>query len=235
VARVVLRELPAVSRNATLVTMTPAGHLIFLYDPLCGWCYGSMPAVAALGERDDWIVEPLSSGLFAGNPERRIDAGHAAHIEAADERIAAMTGQVFSDAYRRDVLGDANQAFDSGPATQALCAVSRWDRTREIEALHALQRERWVRGRDITQTRVLVDALAAALGGSSDEWAARLSAPRLKAETQLRINRARQLMDAANVPGVPTLLWASREGLRLLPGQWLFSGRPLADHLVSLA
>jgi putative protein-disulfide isomerase len=211
-----------------------SGHLIYLYDPLCGWCYGSTPALAALAQCPEWIVEPLPTGLFAGTPERRVDASFAAHIDAADARITAMTGQVFSDAYRRQVIGDPTMPFDSGLATQALSAVARWNPTRELEALHALQRERWVRGHDLAQRRVLVDALAAALGGSSADWDERLAVKQLKADTQLRINRARQLMDAVNVQGVPTLLWASREGMRLLPNQWLFNGRPLAESLATL-
>ena len=51
-----------------------------------------------------------------------------------------LTGQPFSEAYRRDVLGDRTRLFDSGPATLALTAVALTAPDREFEALKAIQR-----------------------------------------------------------------------------------------------
>jgi putative protein-disulfide isomerase len=209
-------------------------HLVYLYDPLCGWCYGSVPAMQALAAGGDWIAEPVPSGLFAGTPSRRIDAGFSKHIEQADARIASISGQLFSHTYRQQVLHNRELSFDSGPATEALCAVSRWSAPKELTALHALQLERFVHGRDITKRDVIANALAEALGDDIATWHERLAAPDLPVFTESRLNRARQLMQATGVHGVPTLLWAAPEGLRLLPGQWLFNGKPLADSLATL-
>ncbi|MBX3622137.1 MAG: DsbA family protein [Rhizobacter sp.] len=210
-------------------------HLIYLYDPMCGWCYGAMPAIHGLADLGGCIVEPLPSGLFAGDPARRIDAAMAQHIEAADARIAAMSGQRFSDVYRRKVLGNPAMPFDSGPATQALTAVSQWNVMRELDALHALQRERFVAGRDITRPQVIAQALAASLGDDEPAWAARLADPALPLKTDKRLARARRVMKSIGVQGVPALVWPSEQGLRLLPGQWLFNQKSLAEQLALLA
>ena len=37
--------------------MTKSLH--YLFDPLCGWCYGAMPALAALATEADLRIEPL--------------------------------------------------------------------------------------------------------------------------------------------------------------------------------
>lgn len=210
-------------------------HLIYLYDPLCGWCYGAMPAIHGLADLGGCIVEPLPSGLFAGNPARRIDAAMARRIEDADARIAAMSGQRFSDVYRRKVLGDPDMPFDSGPATQALTAVSLWSVRRELDALHALQRERFVAGRDLSQPEVIAQALAASLGDDAETWQRRLADPGLPLATDKRLARAKRVMKSIGMQGVPALVWPSEQGLRLLPGQWLFNEKSLAEQLALLA
>jgi putative protein-disulfide isomerase len=210
-------------------------HLIYLYDPLCGWCYGAMPAIHGLADLGGCIVEPLPSGLFAGDPAKRIDRAMGQHIEAADARIAAMSGQRFTDIYRRKVLRNPEMPFDSGPATEALTAVSRWNVLRELDALHALQRERFVAGRDISDREVIAQSFAATLGDDAETWLARLADPLLPGATQKRLDRAKRVMQSIGVNGVPTLVWPSDKGLRLLPGQWLFSDKSLVRQLETLA
>lgn len=210
-------------------------HLIYVYDPMCGWCYGAMPAIHGLADLEGCIVEPLPSGLFGGDPSRRIDADMARHIEQADARIAAMSGQRFSDLYRRKVLGNPEMGFDSTPATHALTAVSLWNVRRELDGLHALQRERFVAGRDLGQPEVIAQALAASLGDDAETWARRIADPKVVIATEKRIARAHKVMKSVGVQGVPALVWPSEQGLRLLPGQWLFNQRPLAEQLATLA
>jgi putative protein-disulfide isomerase len=205
-------------------------RLFYLYDPLCGWCYGSVPAVRSLAASGACAVDALPSGLFAGNPFRRIDPAFVQHIVQADARIAALSGRSFSDAYRRDVLGNSVSPFDSGPATQALSAVARWNAARELDALDALQRERYVHGRDLSDRRVIAQALAGTLGDVAD-WLDRLADPALPAATQARTHRARQLMQATRSQGVPALVWPAPDGLRALPTSWLYGDVPLAQRL----
>lgn len=209
-------------------------HLIFLYDPLCGWCYGAMKAIHGLADLGECIVEPVPSGLFASDLSRRIDASMALHIEQTDERIAAMSGQRFTEIYRRKVLASREMPFDSGPATQALTAVSRWNVLRELDALHALQRERFVAGRDLCDREVIAQALAACLGDDAATWLERITDPGLPRATALRIARAHRIMNSIGVQGVPALVWPSDKGLRLLPGQWLFNDKSLARQLATL-
>ena len=109
-------------------------HLIFLYDPFCGWCYGAVPAINGLADSDRCIAEPIPTGLFSGSPDRRIDADAAAAIEQTDARITALSGQRFTDIYRRKVLGNPTMPFDSTAATEALTAVSRWNVRRDPDA-----------------------------------------------------------------------------------------------------
>ena len=210
-------------------------HLLFLYDPMCGWCYGAVAAVGALALDDRFRVEPLPTGLYAGDPSRRIDPRLADHIQKTDARIERLSGQPFSEAYRRNVLGNAGLPFDSGAATEALTAVSLVDPAAELQALHAVQRERFVHGRDITDPEVLAGALAGSAGGAVQAWRERLADPDLEGAAETRVLRARALIDAAGVRGVPALLCLLPEGgLRAFPGELMFDKQPLAERLAPL-
>jgi putative protein-disulfide isomerase len=211
------------------------GRVVYLYDPLCGWCYGSGPAIRALAASGTVEIEALPTGLFAGDPQRRIDAAFARHVLEADARIERLSGEPFSEAYKRQVLGDADMPFDSALATRALNAVARWNPARELDALHALQRERYVHGRDLSDRAVIDAALAAALGDSAAQWRQRIDDDALPAFEAERAARARHWMRATAAHGVPTLaLPAPDRTARALPGNWFFDATPLAQHLAEL-
>lgn len=218
----------------------PLPTLLYLFDPLCGWCYGAAPAVQALARDGRWELALLPSGLFAGDPSRRIDAGFAAHVEQADARIAQMTGQPFSDRYRREVVRNPALPFDSQPATEALGAVRRLSPRHELAALHAIQHARYVEARDVADRQVLAEVLAsvfAAERGIAIEWATpafwrhELADPVLPAEVAERVNQARRVMHAVRAQGVPTLAIDTPQGLRALPPDVLFGGTSPAEAL----
>jgi hypothetical protein len=50
------------SNEATPMAMDKT--LYYLFDPLCGWCYGATPAVAGLLAIPGVSVELLPTGLF---------------------------------------------------------------------------------------------------------------------------------------------------------------------------
>lgn len=179
--------------------------LHYLFDPLCGWCYGAAPAVAALLESPRVYIELLPTGLFSGEGARPMDDAFAAYAWSNDQRIERLTGQSFSERYRERVLGDRQRLFDSGPATLALTAVSLTASARELEALKAIQHARYVDGSDVTQLTVLADLLEA-LG--LKEAAARIAHPDadLLGANRARLGRAQALMREFGARGVPTLI-----------------------------
>ena len=197
--------------------------LTYLFDPLCGWCYGAAPMMRRLAAEPGLAVELSPTGLFSGHGARPMDEGFAAYAWSNDQRIAKLSGQPFSEAYRDHVLA-AGGRFDSGPATLALTAVRLTAPEREWEALKALQKARYVEGGNI-----VTEAGAAAVlqGLGLDAAAARLAAPDgdLIAENQARMAKAGQLMAAFRVNGVPAVVVTGQGGRQLLPANALF-GEP---------
>lgn len=206
--------------------MSQTKTVIYLFDPLCGWCYGASPALASLAGLAGLALDLLPTGLFSGAGARPMDEGFAAYAWANDQRIQAMTGQPFSGLYRTRILADRRRPFDSGPATQALTAVSLTAPEREFQALAAIQAARYVDGRDVTAAQTLSDILA----GLGLAAAAALVAGReggqdgaLTAATAARVERGRQLMAEHRANGVPTLLFDDGSHRRKLDSDILFS------------
>src|SRR3954447_5086798 len=128
------------------IAMSAPIQITYLFDPLCGWCYGASTLIEQLVARPDFAVELAPTGLFAGEGARPMDDGFAAYAWTNDQRISRLSGQPFSEAYRRDVLGDRTRLFDSGPATLALTAVALTAPDREFAALKGLPARPLCRG-----------------------------------------------------------------------------------------
>ncbi len=198
--------------------MTASLH--YLYDPLCGWCYGAAPGLRALTAAEG--LPPLTlhpTGLFSGRGARPMDPVFAAYAWSNDLRIAKLTGQVFSEAYRAGPLGNSDRPFDSTPATRALTAVHRVAPQREAEALAAIQTARFVEGRDITDAAVLASIL---LGLGLDAAAGFAADPTLDILVERRTADGRALLAEARGNGVPTLALRTPEGLAQLPSDALY-------------
>lgn len=179
--------------------------LHYLFDPLCGWCYGATPTLTTLLDAPGVTVELLPTGLFSGEGARPMDENFANYAWGNDQRIARLTEQSFTERYRELVLRDSKQFFDSGPATVALTAVSLTARTKELVALKSIQRARFVEGQDITDLQTLASVL-----GSIElkEAAVMIKNPSqdLLDANRARIAKAQSLMREFNARGVPTFI-----------------------------
>lgn len=206
-------------------------RITYLFDPLCGWCYGAGPVLEQIARLDDVTLALAPTGLFAGPAARPMDEHFAAYAWQNDQRIARLTGQSFTEAYRIRILGNTGGAFDSAPATLGLVAVGLTEPARELEALKLLQRARYVDGRDTTNLQVLADVLDEA---HFTDAASRVRAPddALMIAYRKRIDAARADMARFAVDSVPALVAGAGAGRRLLNSSLLF-GRfeLLAAHL----
>jgi putative protein-disulfide isomerase len=201
--------------------VTPMPRVTYLFDPLCGWCYGASPVLERIAAEAAILLDLAPAGLFSDGGARVMDRRFAAFAWENDQRIASLTGQTFSEAYRSKVLGTEGGLFDSGPATLALTAVRLTAPEREFEALEAIQRARYVEGRDNTDYAVLADVLnQSGLG----EAARRLTAPdeTLLNANRARIDQARTDMQAYGLRGVPALLVGEGERRRPMRADALF-------------
>jgi putative protein-disulfide isomerase len=214
---------------------TEVTSITYLFDPLCGWCYAAAPALGRLQGTPGVRITLAPSGLFAGQGARPMDAQFAAYAWSNDQRIEQLTGQPFTQAYRDNILGAEGGRFDSGPATLALTAVAQTAPGRELEALHALQRARYVDGRDTADAAVLADVLTA-LGLADAAALARAPDVALHRAMAERVANAQALLRAVGARGVPQLVATGQGGaLRLIGGDALLGPHERLVELVMTA
>jgi putative protein-disulfide isomerase len=188
--------------------------LRYVFDPLCGWCYGAVETVSALSGSPAVQLHLMPSGLFSGAGARPMDDAFAAFAWSNDQRIERLTGQHFSSRYRDQVLADRRQMFDSGPASVALTAVALAAPERELDALKAIQRARFVEGLDVTRPETLAALLHA---HALDQAAALLTAtgPGLLEAHVARVAQAQALLQSFGARGVPAFI-LEEDGRRTL-------------------
>lgn len=203
-------------------------EVTYLFDPLCGWCYGATPMLDRLSA-SGVCIELLPTGLFSGAGARPMDEGFAAHAWANDQRIERLTGQKFTQAYQHNVLGIRGTLLDSHAATLGISAAGLEDAHRRLTALKAIQRARYVDGRDIVTVEGVVTVLVdAGMAGA----AAMLKQPTetlLTAHSEL-VGRGRALFQRLHANGVPSLAVIRNETPRLIGSNALFGS---FDNLVA--
>lgn len=196
--------------------------LHYVFDPLCGWCYGAGGTVAKLAGTPGVELRLLPSGLFCGEGARPMDDDFAAYAWSNDQRIERLTGQPFTERYRNNVLTDRQQMFDSGPATVALTAVALTAPEHELAALKAIQHARYVDGQNITAPDTLVavlrtlglDAAAQRLAGFDTE---------LLDANRDRVAKAQTLLRQFGARGVPSFILENNGQRELLHAGNVFS------------
>jgi putative protein-disulfide isomerase len=210
-------------------------NLTYLMDPFCGWCYGAAPTIQALRAEPNVQITLAPTGLFAGDSGRPMNAEFASFAWTNDQRIAQLTGQRFTEAYRTQLLNDSGKRFDSGPATLALTAVQLSEPERELDALSAFQLARYVDGRDTADLAVLA-AILGELG--LDAAATRLlqSDDALVGASRKRMSSARRDMATFGLQGVPNLIVSDGETRRPVSGGALYGDpEPLLASLRAAA
>ncbi|MCQ2999565.1 DsbA family protein [Pseudomonas syringae] len=195
--------------------VSEAVSVTYLFDPLCGWCYGASSVLQRLDALEEFSITLSPTGLFADNHARVMDPGFADFAWSNDLRIGTLTGQPFSEAYQRQILGDHTRRFDSGPANRALSAVAMTEPSLELRALGAIQRGRYVEGLDITDLEVLARIFK---GMELSDAASMLLAQDdgLLSHSRERIKAAQGLMAQMGTSGVPALVLGAGKQRRLI-------------------
>lgn len=198
--------------------MTTTLH--YIYDPLCGWCYGAAPLVKAA--REVLRVIPHGGGMMTGARRQNVTSRLREYVKPHDARIAQLSGQPFGVAYRDGLLHDASAVFDSAPPTAAMLAAEELA-GRGLDMLAQLQIAHYVEGRRIADRVVLVE-LAVSLGLEAQSFAAALDRQSGEA-LQTHFRQTHALMARVGAQGFPSFVLDDGEALKTLEFS-SFLGRP---------
>lgn len=196
--------------------------LHYIYDPLCGWCYGAAPLVEAACAIQGLRVELHGGGMMSGANRQPVSEALRNYVMPHDHRIAALTGQTFGAAYFDGLLRDSDAVFDSTPPTTAILATEAlggWG----ADLLKCIQIAHYVEGRRIAEVGVL-EQLAADIGLDPTAFTAEFTR-QSDATTQAHIAASRALLARVGGRGFPTFALQQGETLTLLDAGRFF-GQP---------
>lgn len=212
--------------------------LHYIYDPLCGWCYGAAPLVEAARTVPGLTIAFHGGGMLAGPNRRTVTPQWRDYVMPHDHRIAELTGQPFGEPYFEGLLRDTTAVMDSEPPIAAVLAAEALGGC-GLDMIHRVQRAHYEEGRRIADAAVLRE-LAAEIGLSPEAFDAEY-ARQTGALTQQHIAQSRQWLDRVGGQGFPTFALEDADGrLGIIDiGPWL--GKPeswvqaLTQHIGTLA
>jgi len=175
--------------------------LHYIYDPLCGWCYGAAPLVKAARAVLD--VRPHAGGMMTGAHRQAVTPQLRAFVKQHDERIAQLSGQPFGLGYSDGLLCDTGVVFDSEPPTAAMLAAQQMA-GRGLDMLAQLQIAHYVEGRPIAERATLI-AVAASLDLDPAAFAEALDGQFGEA-VQAHIGATRKFMAKVGAQGFPSFV-----------------------------
>jgi putative protein-disulfide isomerase len=193
--------------------------LHYIYDPLCGWCYGAKPLVQAAQAVLPVIAH--GGGMMTGANRQKVSPQLRSYVMPHDRRIAEYSGQPFGEAYFEGLLRDHSAVFDSAPPIAAVLAAEQMG-AHGLELLGRLQSAHYVEGRRIADESVLFE-LAHGMGLERQTFEIAFRA----ADTEGHIRNSRAFLAKVGGQGFPTLVLEGNDQFTLIDiGPWL--GKPQA-------
>ncbi len=178
------------------------GKVIYIYDALCGWCYGFSPVAVQLKQRfsNDFEFEVWSGGMVTG--DRVGPLGQMAdYIEKAYPTVEARTGIRFGEAYLNNILRNKNYISDSLPPSLALTVFKSFFPENAAEFARQIQRALYLEGKDLGKIETY-GPLLAEWGIAEADFRERFEDPAYTERTRLEFKQAAEL----GVTGFPTML-----------------------------
>jgi putative protein-disulfide isomerase len=173
--------------------------LHYIYDPLCGWCYGAEPLVWAASKVDGLTLRMHAGGLWP-QPTRLPDHMRR-YIREADARVGQMSGQPYGEPYLNGLLFDSELVLESRPVISAVLAAQALDPNKALSMLRAIQHAHYERGQHVVRDATLRD-IAAEVGLDAGAFTeARKAAP-----VDEHIAESQELMNNVGAQGFPTFV-----------------------------
>jgi putative protein-disulfide isomerase len=192
----------------------PMSQVLYIYDALCGWCYGFSPVVKALYEKyqNKITFDVVSGGMITGARVQPI-AVMRGYIRSAYPSVESMTGVKFGKAYFENILDGNTYISNSEKPSVALCVIKSLQPKSTVAFAAALQTALYHDGQDLNDDRVYAP-LAEAFNLDADQFIHHLNSDAFREKAYAEFRMVKEL----GVRGFPTLLYlepTAQEGARL--------------------
>lgn len=167
--------------------------LIYIYDPLCGWCYGFSPVMQRIlaAQKGKMEFEILSGGMMLGRRAGSINEV-APFIKTAYKNVESYTGVKFGAAFINNLLLPGHYILNSEKPCMALTAFKTFKPEAAFEFAHALQSALYFDGQDLNEDKTY-ENLIKPYGIDAEAFLQRLKSQENKAATYAEFKKVEQL------------------------------------------
>jgi putative protein-disulfide isomerase len=122
-------------------------RIIYVYDAICGWCFGFSPTMAKLKThyQNKIDFEVVSGGLKLGKGAGPIDVV-APYIKTSYKDVESTCGVKFGDAFVNGTLKEGTMILNSFPPAIALCIMKEKYPEKSLEFAGLLHKMYYVDG-----------------------------------------------------------------------------------------
>ncbi len=173
-------------------------ELIYVYDPLCGWCYGFSPVITRLKDQMNSDVDflVLSGGMVReAGPIGEI----AGYIKTAYKLVEDTTGVKFGEKFLNEILNNGEAIFTSVPPAKALAVLRIHLPEKCVEIAARLQKAFYHEGIQVDDYSAYAQ-IAKEFGMDPDEFLLKVKSPEIAEIVENEFKMAAGL----GVKGYPT-------------------------------
>ncbi len=192
-------------------------RIIYVYDALCGWCYGFSPVIRQFHDtyNHQFTFDVMSGGMMTG-PRSQPISESMGYVRSALRIVEEQTGVEFGQAYVENILDPGTYISDSNKPGQAMTLFRVLQTGRDIEFAATLQNALYRDGIDLN-----VDAhygpLVEPYGVDPDEFVAHLNDAAIIDQTTQEFTLVAQM----GINGFPSVIIEKGEELFLVARGYL--------------
>lgn len=185
--------------------------LVYVYDPLCGWCYGFGPVVEELEKNygDRVSIEIIPGGMVMGNRIRPVGE-MADYILGAIPRLEKMTGVKMGEPYKA-LLREGTYVTSSLKPSIALQVYKSFKTDGAISYAHDVQEAFFLEAKDLNNEELYAD-ISTNYGLNRDDFLSRMKSPDFEIQTKKEFQRVSEM----GVNGFPAMLMEKDDSLYML-------------------
>lgn len=187
-------------------------EIIYVFDPLCGWCYGFSPVIKQAYDtyKDKADFKVLAGGMVIGDqigPIGRISQ----FLKKATANVTQRTGAVFSPLFVDTILNEGTQILSSMEPSIAVQICKTEKPERIFEFMSELHKDIYISG---LKTSIPADykRLAEKMGFDSEKFINELQSASFKAKTEQDFEAA----SAMGIDSYPAVLLRNKEGFKVI-------------------
>jgi len=175
--------------------------IVYVYDALCGWCYGFSPVMTQFQEKykDSLSFEVISGGMITGGRIGPIGEV-ASYISWAYKDVEKATGIEFGSEFLNKTLKKGDAIFTSIPPAVALSVFKDLDPKNSFRFASELQKMIYYDGIEPENIEAY-GKIAAKFGLDTDSFVLKMKDPLYKKLAEDDFKKS----NALNVSGFPTL------------------------------